>query len=532
MIKTNSFSWQIFFAVVVFLFGALICHYTGNRGIYPIDSFSHFDSGYRILNGEHPLRDYWVVSGLFVDYVQSIIFYLFGLSWQTYILNASVLNGIVSVIFYSLLNKLGLNFLNSFFYAICFSILAYPSSGTPFVDHHSTLLSMMALMMFIYAIKTSKQIYWVLVPLFLFLAFLSKQVPATYILFTLIFLILFHFIHQKKKEIFKTFVILLLTSVVLLSCLFLFFKIIGIDNESFFSQYLFYPSFVGSERYENISYNFKNIFLDFKFIHLSVLFLIFLTSLNLKNKKFYEDVNFKILLLCVLTFLSLAQHIIFTKNQIFIFFLIPFILGFANIQLNNIDLKYRKYLNVFLIIFCIGITLKYHLRFNVERKFHDLSGVKFERALNPIEINKKFSGLKWISPKSINKKFEISEIEFLKRFRNILLKDKDNKIVLTNYSIFSVLMEKNVSGYSRWYTRDGSAFPLSDNKFAQNYKDLITSVIKRKKIKYIYILPDVSEKNLLNYLDPRCFNKIDIELKIKKYEINNKCDDLFLWKNN
>ena len=200
MIKTNSFSWQIFFAVVVFLFGALICHYTGNRGIYPIDSFSHFDSGYRILNGEHPLRDYWVVSGLFVDYVQSIIFYLFGLSWQTYILNASVLNGIVSVIFYSLLNKLGLNFLNSFFYAICFSILAYPSSGTPFVDHHSTLLSMMALMMFIYAIKTSKQIYWVLVPLFLFLAFLSKQVPATYILFSLIFLILFHFIHQKKKR--------------------------------------------------------------------------------------------------------------------------------------------------------------------------------------------------------------------------------------------------------------------------------------------------------------------------------------------
>ena len=113
-----------------------------------------------------------------------------------------------------------------------------------------------------------------------------------------------------------------------------------------------------------------------------------------------------------------------------------------------------------------------------------------------------------------------------------MLKDKDNKIVLTNYSIFSVLVEKNVSGYSRWYTRDGSAFPLSDNKFAQNYKDLITSVIQRKKIKYIYILPDVSEKNLLNYLDPRCFDKIDIELKIKKYEINNKCDDLFLWKNN
>ena len=78
------FSYNSLLAVVIFLFGTLICHYTGNRGIFPIDSFSHFDSGYRILNGENPFKDYWIVSGFFIDYLQSIIFYILGISWQTY----------------------------------------------------------------------------------------------------------------------------------------------------------------------------------------------------------------------------------------------------------------------------------------------------------------------------------------------------------------------------------------------------------------------------------------------------------------
>ena len=145
MTQMKLFSWDRFLALVIFLFGVLICQYTGNRGVFPIDSFSHFDSGYRILNGEHPFKDYWIVSGFFIDYLQSIIFYFLGINWQTYLLNASLLNGFVSLLVYFLFNNLGLNFKLSFFYAICFSILAYPSSGTPFVDHHSALLSVIAI---------------------------------------------------------------------------------------------------------------------------------------------------------------------------------------------------------------------------------------------------------------------------------------------------------------------------------------------------------------------------------------------------
>ena len=64
-----------FYAIILFVFASLICQYTGNRGIFPIDSFGHFDSGFRVLNGEHPFKDFWAISGPFIDYVQSLIFF-------------------------------------------------------------------------------------------------------------------------------------------------------------------------------------------------------------------------------------------------------------------------------------------------------------------------------------------------------------------------------------------------------------------------------------------------------------------------
>ena len=64
-----------------------------------MDGFAHFDPGYRILNGEYSLRDYWVVHGIFVDYLQAVFFFLFGVSWKSYVLHASLLNGLLFKIF-------------------------------------------------------------------------------------------------------------------------------------------------------------------------------------------------------------------------------------------------------------------------------------------------------------------------------------------------------------------------------------------------------------------------------------------------
>ncbi len=531
MTKMTLFSWKSFLATITFIFGILICHYTGNRGVLPIDSFSHFDSGYRILNGEHPIKDYWIVSGFFVDYFQSLIFYFFDINWQTYLLNASFLNGSIALLFYYLLINFGLNFKYSFFYSICFSILAYPSSGTPFVDHHSTLLSITALIILINSMRTNNLYLWFLVPVFLFVAFLSKQVPASCVLLVVIFLSFLHFFHQDQKTLVRIFSTLIFSTLILITMLLIFFQIVGTDIKIFLTQYFYYPSSIGQERYKTISYDFKNTFLNFKFIYLSLFLLLVVTLKNIKkNKKnFYKDINFKILLICILTFIAFAHHNIFTKNQIFIFFLIPFILGLTSIQLNKFSEKYKKYFNIFLIIFCTGITIKYHMRFNIERKFHELNNVQFSKAVKAKIISNKFSGLNWITPdiiiSKIKKEEAIEEIKFLKEFNEILRLDKSRKIILTNYSFFSVINDEKLSGYSRWYPGDNSAFPIKGNKYFEDYKKLILSFLKEKRIRTIYILPDIKETNFIDYVDSKCFNKKKLENNILKYEIVDKCFD-------
>ena len=82
---------------ILFLLSLLINQYYGNKGVFPVDSFSHFDTGFRILLGEHPFKDYWIVSGPFVDYLQSIFFYFFGINWQIYVFHASLINAILSI---------------------------------------------------------------------------------------------------------------------------------------------------------------------------------------------------------------------------------------------------------------------------------------------------------------------------------------------------------------------------------------------------------------------------------------------------
>jgi len=42
-------------------------HY-GNKGLFPVDSLGFFDSSYNILLGRFPIRDFWIFSGIFVDY--------------------------------------------------------------------------------------------------------------------------------------------------------------------------------------------------------------------------------------------------------------------------------------------------------------------------------------------------------------------------------------------------------------------------------------------------------------------------------
>ena len=71
------FNKETLFITILFLFSLSINQYYGNQGVFPVDSFSHFDTGFRILLDEHPFKDYWIISGPLVDYFQALFFLYF-----------------------------------------------------------------------------------------------------------------------------------------------------------------------------------------------------------------------------------------------------------------------------------------------------------------------------------------------------------------------------------------------------------------------------------------------------------------------
>ena len=64
----------------------------GNLGVFPIDTFAFFDTGYLILKDQIPIKDIWISTGLGVDILQSFFFRVFGVSWNSYLIHSSLMN--------------------------------------------------------------------------------------------------------------------------------------------------------------------------------------------------------------------------------------------------------------------------------------------------------------------------------------------------------------------------------------------------------------------------------------------------------
>ena len=157
-----------FYFLILLVSSISFNQYYGFIGINPIDSFFSFNSGYDVLNGKFPFKDYWTITGPFISYIQAFFFKVFGVSWFSYVFHASIYNFIFTIFTFYTLNKSGLNIHYSFFYSLLISLLAYPSSGTPYVDHQSAILSVISIFIFILALKTKNNIYWLILPIILF----------------------------------------------------------------------------------------------------------------------------------------------------------------------------------------------------------------------------------------------------------------------------------------------------------------------------------------------------------------------------
>ena len=334
---------------LLFLIAFAVNYYYGSRGVFPIDTFAHFDSGYRVLNGASPIKDYWATTGLTIDYFQSIFFLIFGVNWISYLIHPSLINASLALAMFILLKKFELNKYFCFFYSLCFAILAYPSAGVPFPDHHSSFFSLLGIIFLLMAIKENKFFYWFFVPVFFFIAFFSKQTPAGHIILLCIFFMIYYFIVTKNTQWIAPVLIGIFINLFVL-CAFLIIE--EIDLNLFLIQYFLFPSSIALERINDLNFPLSGSIFHFKFIYLACAPLIYFTlSGIIKNKSFLKSEKFFNNIIILFFSFCLIFHQQITKNQTFIFFLIPFILGFSHA---SIKLKrYNAYFTYFLLLLCL-----------------------------------------------------------------------------------------------------------------------------------------------------------------------------------
>ena len=395
---------EIIYLIIISFFSISVNQFYGNLGVCPIDSFWFFNSGYDVLNGYYPFKDYWTIAGPFITFTQAFFFKILGVSRFSYVLHASIFNLFISISTFYVLNKFKLNINFCFLYALLVAIIAYPSAGTPYVDHHASILSIISLLFFILAIKTNSRILWFFLPIILGLSFLSKQTPSGNIFLIIAILSFFYFLinFDFKKILFGA-----LGSFSIILIFFITLNIFNISFDSFFEQYISYPLTIGKTRVEYFLFplEFSRIFLRFKLIHIPLFVLIFISIQKIKNDfKFIKSNDFIIILSLILSSYVFIAHQLMTINGMFIFFIIPILIGFTHFYYFD---HYKKKNNILylLIILSIGSTAHYGYKYIHQRDFMDLRKADFNQAVEEGKFIDQVTGLsnvklEWVKLKS------------------------------------------------------------------------------------------------------------------------------------
>ena len=510
---------EILSVVILSIVSFLINFFYASKGVLPIDTFAFFDTGFRILEGDIPFKDYWTISGPIIDLIQSLIFFLFGVNWNAYVLNGSLINVLITLACFYFFNDIGLSKNYSLFYSICVAFLANPSMGTPFPDHYSAFFSLLAVFSFIYGIKYEKKIFWFLIPLLLFLAFFCKQTPAAYIIIFFFLNFVLYFLIKKKYKFILPIGISSIVSLLFLGC---FIWIKDINFNSFIAQYFLYPRTIGVERVSDWSFTLNKTVTTLKLIYVILipLVIIFLKNLFFIKNYIYKD-NFFINLNIIFYSILLVIHQWLTLNFIFIFFTIPILC--ATVQSNLKDNSFYKKICLLIVIFCLLVSIKYHFRFNHERKMLDLEKINLSNFYKAEKISPKLKGLKWITREySLNSQDEIEKIMKIKK----VLQNEDKKIMfLSSYQFFSSILNKQLHSPNRWY--GGSvAHPQKDNLYYYQYLLFNYNLIIKNKIEVIYIDTNLGDyqielyDEILKKFSPGCSNFNEIDEILYKYDIS------------
>ena len=523
MQRKPSANMYTFFIYIFFLILISFCvnQYYAYLGVLPVDSFSTFNTGYDVLNGSVPFKDYWVLKGIVLDIIQAAFFKLFGVSWFSYSIHASTFNSIFALATFFTLKQFDLDTKYSFFYAMLASILMYPTYGIPFTDHSTAIFCMLSIYSLCLAIKSHKNIYWFLIPILMFLAFFTKQAPTGHFAILITVISCLYLVLNSKKEIF-----LFGTLGVLLS-ISIFLSYVYLNEISFNNiivQYFLYPISLGETRLEWLfPIEIQRFVFRHKLIYLALGIPIFLLFKNIfKNISSILEKENLIFLLLLGTLLIFITHQLMTINGLYIFFLIPVFAGFSHIYSKKLNKSYL--VNFFLILSFIS-TIYYHQKYINKRDTLILRKLDLSQSIDAVILSDKLKNLRWLTHHYPNNP-EI-EIQNLLSTMKIIKEDKRKKMIVTDYQFISVVLSMKDNSAARIWWRHHIYPSGPDRKYFFEWKKFLLSKIIENKIEAIYTVhPLEGEKNIFqDLLNEKCYSNEKLN-EILVLQILKRCDDL------
>ena len=499
-LKKYSFFTYIFFLILI-SFGTN--QYYAYIGVLPVDSFSTFNAGYDILNGAVPFKDYWILKGIIIDFIQAGFFKIFGVSWFSYSIHASIFNSIFALATFFTLRKFNLEIKFSFFYSALSSVLMYPTYGIPFTDHSTAIFCILAIYSLCLAIKFNQNTYWFLIPILIFLAFFTKQTPTGYFAILIFAITILYLISNFKKEI-LIFGLLGAMLPILLFLSYVYFQ--KISFQSILIQYFLYPMSLGETRLEWLfPFEFQRFVFRHKLIYIALTIPIFLLFRSIyKNVYSIIEKDNLIFILLVGTLLIFITHQLMTINGLYIFFLIPVFAGFSHVF--SKDLKKKKYLINFFLILSLISTIYYHQKYISKRDTLLLRESDLSKSVNAKVLSNKLKNLRWLThhyPNDPN-----YEIKNLIETMKIIEKDNRKKMIVTDYQFLTVELSMRDNSAARIWWRH-HIYPVPGYKYYEEWKSFLLTKINRENIEVIYTIHPLEGENDIfeGMLNQECYSK-------------------------
>ena len=304
---------------------------------------------------------------------------------------------------------------------------------------------------------------------------------------------------------------------------FVFLYLTNTSLENLLYQYFLFPLTIGAGRltsdpnaYVTLAdqINFQRLIGNFKFIHAFLFPLIFVTCKFFIEKK--KDSIVTINTIIILSVMAFFFNQLITANQIFIFSLIPIMASLLHISLKKLKISNIIYFVLIFILLSFS-TVKFHQRYNIDRKFLDIEELDKNKAIDARVIDEKLKNLKWISKYSEPQE----EINLIIKAIDTIKENNRDKIIITHYQFFSLILNNNLNILNRWYLWDNNTHPTETHKYFSFYKKMINKNLSKNKIKVIYLLgAEIQFEKVKDYFTDTCFKSTKVvENKFSYHEI-------------